>query len=466
LRLQKKGEIGGTLFVKSVPPKPPPRNFYQAPEPAFPRRKCRFRRVLKVLEVGFGEELLTRSASPISLLFCRRKGISSVANASPERGARQVYMPLLQFNWTRRPLELFEWPLVLITLVLSGVGLCLIFSATAPLGEAGRAFVVRQMTWCSFGLVLTAAFLLFDYRVMERWAVPLYIIIVVALFTVWALGKVTAGSRRWIEIGFMRFQPSEFAKLAVVIILAKYFQNKSGRGDPDVSDLAKPLLLAMLPVILVLIQPDLGTAIVIFLVAMSMILFAGIGRKALKWSIGIVLGSVPVLLLVGDNFLMEYQRKRLLTFLNPDYDPLGAGYHIIQSQIAIGSGGMLGKGFLKGTQNQLMFLPVKHTDFIFSILAEEWGFLGCAIILLLFSILFFRGIAVAGKARDDFGALVAFGCTIIVFWHVVINIGMVMGLLPVVGVPLSFLSYGGSSLLVSYICVAILINVRMRRFSF
>lgn len=334
------------------------------------------------------------------------------------------------------------------------------------MGEAGRIFMIRQMTWCSFGLVLTAAFLLFDYRVLERWAVPFYVVMVVALIAVWALGKVTAGSRRWIEIGFMRFQPSEFAKLAVVVILAKYFQNKAGRGQPDFLDLAPPVLLAMLPVILVLIQPDLGTAVVIFLIALSMIVFAGVGRRVLLWSVGVVLGSIPILLLVGDRLLLPYQKQRLLTFLNPDYDPLGAGYHIIQSQIAIGSGGMFGQGFLKGTQNQLMFLPVKHTDFIFSILAEEWGFVGCVAVLLLFCVLFLRGIGVAGKARDDFGALVAFGCTVIIFWHVVINIGMVMGLLPVVGVPLSFISYGGSSLLASYLCVAILVNVSMRRFAY
>ena len=226
------------------------------------------------------------------------------------------------------------------------------------------------------------------------------------------------------------------------------------------------MLLLALPVILVLIQPDLGTAAVTTLIALSMILFAGIGKRALLWAVGTLVCVIPILLLVGDRFLMEYQRKRLITFLNPDYDPLGAGYHIIQSQIAIGSGGVFGQGFLKGTQNQLMFLPVKHTDFIFSILAEEWGFVGCAVVLLLFTGLFLRGMSVVGKARDNFGALLAFGCTAVVFWHVVINVGMVMGLLPVVGVPLSFLSYGGSSLLVSFLSIAILINVSMRRFSY
>ena len=375
-------------------------------------------------------------------------------------------MPALRFQFNWRPLAYFDWPLILVSVVLSGIGLGLIFSATAQMGEAGRSFVIRQMTWCSLGLVLLAAFLLFDYRLLDRWALWLYLIIVVALISVWVFGKATAGSRRWIELGLMRFQPSEFAKLVVVIVLAKYLHSGAGREDPQLTDLLHPILLLTLPVILVLIQPDLGTAAMMTLIALSMILFAGIGRRALLWAVGGIACLIPILLLVGDRLLMEYQKKRLITFLNPDYDPLGAGYHIIQSQIAIGSGGVFGQGLLKGTQNQLMFLPVKHTDFIFSILAEEWGFVGCAAVLLLFTALFLRGMSVVGKARDNFGALLAFGCTAVVFWHVVINVGMVMGLLPVVGVPLSFLSYGGSSLLVSFLSVAILINVSMRRFSY
>ncbi len=375
-------------------------------------------------------------------------------------------MPAFRFQFNWRPLTFFDWPLILVSLVLSGIGLGLIFSATAQMGEAGRSFVIKQMTWCSLGLVLLAAFLLFDYRLLDRWALWLYLIIVVALISVWVLGKATAGSRRWIELGLMRFQPSEFAKLVVVIVLAKYLHSGAGREDPQQADLLHPILLLTLPVILVLIQPDLGTAAVMTLIALSMILFAGIGRRALLWAVGAIVCVIPILLLVGDRFLMEYQKKRLITFLNPDYDPLGAGYHIIQSQIAIGSGGVFGQGLLKGTQNQLMFLPVKHTDFIFSILAEEWGFVGCAAVLLLFTALFLRGMSVVGKARDNFGALLAFGCTAVIFWHAVINVGMVMGLLPVVGVPLSFLSYGGSSLLVSFLSVSILINVSMRRFSY
>ena len=367
-------------------------------------------------------------------------------------------------HWTSN--VLFEWPLILYSLILAGIGLFLIFSATAPMGPAGRSFVIRQITWCSLGLVLTAIFILFDYHILERWAILFYVFLMAALIVVWSLGKVTAGSRRWIDLGLMRFQPSEFAKLAVVIILAKYFQGRIGTTSLEFRDLARPLLIVAGPVILVLLQPDLGTACVITLVAVSMILFTGVGRRTLLWAAGLLVLMLPLVIWVGDRFLLDYQKKRLLTFMSPEYDPLGAGYHIIQSQIAIGSGGGLGKGFLKGTQNQLMFLPVKHTDFIFSILAEEWGFLGCAIVLGLFCALFLRGLAIAAKARDNFGALIAFGCSVVLFWHVTINVGMVMGLLPVVGVPLSFLSYGGSSLLSSFLGIAILMNVSMRRFSY
>ncbi len=357
----------------------------------------------------------------------------------------------------------FEWPVIMISMVLSGIGLCLIYSATAPLGEAGRVYVIRQVTWCSLGLVAAAVLLIFDYELLDNWALRIYIIIIVALIAVWMMGKVTAGSKRWMHMGLMRFQPSEFAKLAVIIILAKYLKVIPGNASTQLLNLLRPLLLVIIPTVLVLVQPDLGTACVIILVAVSMILFAGVGRRLLLWfGIGLVI-LLPVALLLGDYVLMGYQKRRLFSFLNPNYDPLGSGYHLLQSQIAIGSGGLFGKGFLQGTQNQLMFLPVKHTDFIFSILAEEWGFVGCAVVLILFLALLLRGMTIAGKARDNFGTLLAFGCTVSIFWHVLINVGMVMGLLPVAGVPLTFLSYGGSAMLSSFLAVSILSNVAIRR---
>jgi rod shape determining protein RodA len=357
----------------------------------------------------------------------------------------------------------FEWPMIMISIVLSGIGLCLVYSATVPFGEAGRLYVMRQITWCSLGLVLAAVLLIFDYELLDHWALRIYIIIIVALIVVWATGKVAYGSKRWMQMGLMRFQPSEFAKLAVIVILAKYLQTTPGAAASQLVDVLRPLALAILPAFLVLLQPDLGTACVIILIAFSMIVFAGVGRRLLLWTGIGLLALIPIAMFLSDHLLMSYQKRRLFSFLNPSYDPLGSGYHLLQSQIAIGSGGLFGKGFLQGTQNQLMFLPVKHTDFIFAILAEEWGFVGCAVVLILFLGLFLRGMTVAGKARDNFGTLLAFGCTVSFFWHVTINVAMVMGLLPVVGVPLSFLSYGGSALLSSFLAISILSNVAMRR---
>jgi rod shape determining protein RodA len=375
-------------------------------------------------------------------------------------------MSSLQPARYQRPSILGQLPLLLTTALLCSAGVALIYSATYPLGATGRIFVIKQVAWCSIGVIVTSVILMVDYHLLERWAPWLFAAVIIALILVWAVGSVTAGSRRWIEVGFMRFQPSEFAKPAVVIMLASCFQSRANGEADGVYGYLLPLGVVLLPMFLVMIQPDLGTAGIIVLVACSMTLFAGVSRRTLKIAAGLVAIALPIILLTGDRFLLDYQKRRLATFFNPDFDPAGAGYHIIQSQIAIGSGGLFGKGFLEGTQNQLMFLPVKHTDFIFSILAEEMGFAGCFALLALFTILLLSGITVAGRARDTFGALIAFGSMAIVFWHVVINVGMVMGLVPVVGVPLSFVSYGGSSLMVSFVCVGVTASVGMRRFRY
>lgn len=359
---------------------------------------------------------------------------------------------------------LYEWQLVLLSLMLSGLGVTIIYSATAPMGAIGKSFVVRQLTWISLGIVIAACVLFYDYKFLEQWGLWFYVLVVLVLIFVWSFGRATSGSRRWIDLGLMRLQPSEFAKLAIIVVLARYFHAKVGLGGLNFRDLATPFALTIIPVVLILIQPDLGTAAVTVLVALSMVVFIGIEKRTLLWITGASITLAPLAYFVGEHALLDYQKKRILTFLNPEYDPVGAGYHIIQSQIAIGSGGLSGKGFLQGTQNQLMFLPVKHTDFVFAVLAEEWGFIGCMVVLLLFCGVLLRGLAIAGKARDNFGALIAFGCVALLFWHVTINVGMVTGLLPVVGVPLSFLSYGGSSLISSFLAISILVNVSMRRF--
>ncbi len=359
-----------------------------------------------------------------------------------------------------------EWSIISVSVILTMIGIALIYSATASLGVHDKTFVVKQIAWFSLGIVMLTALLIVDYRIFEKYSFWIYLGIIVALIVVWSIGRVTAGSRRWIDLGLMRFQPSEFAKVAVVLALSRLLGEKFGSAPIELSDLIKPFGIIILPVALVLVQPDLGTAIVIFLIGVSVVLFAGPSKRVVAWLFAAGISVMVWTYFFSGKLLLDYQKKRIATFLNPDYDPLGSGYHIIQSQIAIGSGGLTGQGFLQGAQNQLMFLPVKHTDFIFTILAEEFGFIGCLIVLGLFAAYLFRGLSIAHKARDGFGSLATFGCISIIFWHVTINVGMVMGLLPVVGVPLNFLSYGGSSLLASFTITALVANVSMRRFNY
>ena len=268
----------------------------------------------------------------------------------------------------------FEWLLVLDAVILAIAGIALIYSATIPMGAMGRSFVIKQTAWLCMGMTLLALLSFVDYRALDRWGIWIYVFILFALVTVSIFGRVTAGSRRWIDLGMMRFQPSEFAKLAVVIVMAKSLSERVRGPLTDWTEILKNLALVLVPVIFVATQPDLGTAIVLLLVAFSMVLFVGLSKKIWTAIGGLVLISVPLVYLGANYFLLDYQKKRLLTFLNPEHDPLGAGYQIIQSQIAIGSGGLLGKGYLKGTQNQLMFLPVKHTDFIFAVSVRGMGF--------------------------------------------------------------------------------------------
>jgi rod shape determining protein RodA len=243
-------------------------------------------------------------------------------------------------------------------------------------------------------------------------------------------------------------------------VLAKYFSKGSDPLGFRLRELARPMLLTALPFALIVIQPDLGTAGLVALIAVTITLYVRVERRSLILSVAGAGGLVPVVWWL----LKDYQRQRILTFINPDQDPLGSGYHIIQSKIAIGSGMISGKGYLQGTQNALSFLPEEHTDFIFSVLAEEWGAVGSVALLLLFLMLILWGLSIAHRCRDPFGNILAVGITTLLAWQVVINIGMTMGLMPVVGVPLPLISYGGSSTLTVAICIGLLLNISMRRF--
>jgi rod shape determining protein RodA len=302
----------------------------------------------------------------------------------------------------------------------------------------------------------------FDYHYVDRLAYPFFGVMLVLLLIVDIVGHSGGGSQRWINLGFFRLQPSEPAKVAIVLLMAKYFQEDELRGGYRLRDLWAPFLMVVPMIFLTLVQPDLGTAIILGLVFMSMVLMGGLRLKSFFCIAAAGLAFLPV----GWQFLHQYQRQRVLTFIDPNRDPLGAGYHVIQSQIAIGSGEFFGKGYLRGTQNRLDFLPAQHTDFIFAVFSEEWGFIGCAILLALYFSLIVYGLRVVERAKDRLGALLVFGMLSIIFWHVVINVSMVAGLLPVVGVPLPLFSYGGSALATMMFAVGLMINVSMRRYVF
>jgi rod shape determining protein RodA len=362
----------------------------------------------------------------------------------------------------RRLITNFDWNLLMLALALGAIGLATVYSAVTadPPPAPQRILFFKQLIWFGMGIVIMFAALSFNYRTLERWAHPIFIGCVLMLLAVVVFGKMAGGSRRWLVFGPLHFQPSELIKIAVVMVLAKYYAKTAVPQGLGLRDLIRPMLLTALPAGLIVIQPDLGTAGLVVLIAVTITLFVKVERRTLLM---LLTGAGALVPLVW-SLLKEYQRRRIMTFLDPDHDPLGAGYHIVQSKIAIGSGMITGKGYLQGTQNALSFLPEEHTDFIFSVFAEEWGLVGAAALLLLFALLAVRGLSIAHRCRDPFGTILAVGLVSLLFWQVVINIGMTMGLAPVVGVPLPFISYGGSSTITVAISVGLLMNVSMRRY--
>jgi rod shape determining protein RodA len=363
----------------------------------------------------------------------------------------------------RRLLQCFDWGLLALTLAIGAAGLVALYSAVSAGAMAPDITLFKkQLIWYGGGIGVMVFCFLFDYKQFERFANFIYMASVGSLTAVLFFGKYVGGSRRWLPLGPFSIQPSEMAKVAVIIVLARYYAKLINTDGLTLRDLMFPVLLTAIPFALIVRQPDLGTAMVIALIAGAMTLFAKIERRAFSW----LLVTFALLIPSVWFFLRGYQKQRILTFLNPDRDPLGAGYHIIQSKIAIGSGMLTGKGFLKGTQNALSFLPEQHTDFIFSVLAEEWGLMGTLTVIFLFLFIIAWGLRIAGRCRDPFGTLLAVGVTAMIAWQALINIGMVMGLMPVVGVTLPFVSYGGSSIITMMMGIGLLMNVSMRRFKF
>ena len=362
----------------------------------------------------------------------------------------------------RRLLIHFDWVLLVLVLLISLGGILNLYSTGHSLAAAAgsKPLFMKQLYWLGVGLCFMAVAAAVDYRFMVRHAYWIYAGIVVLLVMVVLFGNMANGSQRWLSIGGFSIQPSEFAKIGLILVLTRYITANQMGEAYEIRNLLLPFGLLIVPVFLIARQPDLGTALFLVILSFSLVFFIGVKRKTL-----LIFSLTGVTLLpLFWYFLKDYQKDRILTFFNPERDPLGAGYHIIQSVIAIGSGGFLGKGFLKGTQSQLKFLPEQQTDFVFSVFAEEWGFAGVLLLLVFFLFLVLWGVRIARNSRDLSGTLIAFGVTALFFWGVFINICMVIGVLPVVGIPLPFFSYGGSSMVAMMTGVGLLINVSMRRF--
>jgi rod shape determining protein RodA len=362
----------------------------------------------------------------------------------------------------RRLIIHFDWALVGIVMLIVSIGLVNLYSAASGMEVSGTPLYLRQIFWLLMGLTVMVAISMIEYRYYSDFAYVIYAIAFFLLLIVFGYGIITSGAQRWVRIGSISLQPSEFVKISLIVALAKFFQRPPGREGYSLKNLALPFVLLFLPLGLILKQPDLGTGIILFLLFVSILFFVKVRRSSL---LVLALSGASALPLLW-SFLKEYQKKRIITFFNPDLDPLGAGYHLIQSKIAVGSGGIIGKGFMQGTQCKLGFLPEQQTDFIFSALGEEWGMIGSLIILGLYFILILWGLRIAVQSKDRFSAILSFGVVSMLFWHIIINIGMVLGLMPVVGIPLPLLSYGGSFLISTLIGIGLLLNVSMRRYLF
>ncbi len=359
-------------------------------------------------------------------------------------------------------LRKFNWNLLIMEVILFAVGIWNLRSATA-VEDKSLGLYKAQLMWFGVGMILTAGILFLHYSVLSRLAYFIYFTNILLLIAVLVAGKASLGARRWIGFGGFRIQPSEFMKISTVIVLAKYFESDRSVGGYGLKDLILPSLLVAAPALLIMLQPDLGTAMIILLTYGSMMLFIKIKPQTLLILALTALVTLPVAYKFA---LKPYQRQRIISFIDPMSDPKGSGYNSIQSMIAVGSGQAFGKGYKQGTQSQLNFLPEHHTDFIFSVFSEEHGFFGCALLLIFYLIFLLNGLSITYQSNDKFALILGLGLVLIFFWHVFVNMGMVMGLLPIVGVPLPFLSYGGSALITATVSVAILTNIANKKFMF
>jgi rod shape determining protein RodA len=357
--------------------------------------------------------------------------------------------------------EHFDWALFLAAAALAVIGVINLYSATSVARAAFSEVYIQQVYWLVFGGILAAVIAAIDYRHYERLGYAIYAFGIVLLLLVFILGREVRGSSRWIYIGSFSFQPSEFMKLFLIIALAKFLHNDPKSEGRALKDLIVPALITALPVGLILLQPDLGTGLILVLIFASVCALSRIQRKSLLYLLGAFVILAPVFWQYG---MKGYQSTRINAWLNPDENVLSFNWDPHHARIAIGNGGVTGQGFMKGTQNQFLFLHEQHSDFPFPVFAEDWGFLGSLALVALYGFLVLWAIRVAATAKDRFGAVLAIGVGALIFWHAIFNLGMVTGLLPVVGVTLPLFSYGGSSVLTVLIGIGLLMNVSMRRY--
>jgi len=369
--------------------------------------------------------------------------------------------------------DTMDWPLLITTLLIAVVGVVNLYSATSVAKGGLADLYVTQVQWMVLGGICAAAVAALDYRHFERLGYVIYGGGILLLLLVFILGRDIHGAARWIDIGGkergFRFQPSEFMKIVLALTLAKYLHDDPkipvgpGGGGRTLKDFVVPTVLAGIPFFLVARQPDLGTSLILLGIFVSVMALGKMRWRSLV-SLVVALGvAMPVL---WTYVLKDYQKKRFISFINPELDIRGSGWHAHHARVAIGDGGWLGSGFMRGTQNHYLFLPEQQSDFPFPVFAEDWGFVGAVVLIILYTFLVLWGIRIASQAKDRFGAALAIGISAMIFWHVFFNIGMVTGVLPVVGVPLPLFSYGGSSTITVLIGVGLLMNVSMRRHSF
>ncbi len=365
---------------------------------------------------------------------------------------------------TRKHAESFHWSLAAVVMALLVIGLVNLYSAVYFWGEGDSTSLFwSQLIWSVIGVGLMSLVIISDYRIFQRIAIPAYVVVCALLLLSIIMGSAVRGTHGWLKIGPFNIQPVEFAKICYILVAARFFSEHPNPDGYGLFDLWKPGLAMLVPFGLIVLQGDLGSSLFLILIFVSMALFAKVRTRTVLVCTAIAVLAAVAFYSFG---LKQYQRNRIFNFFNPEADVRGSGYHLVQSKIAVGSGMIFGKGYLKGNTNKLRYLPERHTDFIFPVFAEEWGFAGSVVVLGLYAALLLMGIEIGAHARDRFGSFLAIGVVSLLFWQIAINLGGVLGLMPLTGVTLPLMSYGGSSMIAILAAIGLFFSIHVRRFMF